>query len=269
MRLVSFDPLRTLDITGCRPLKPTDWFRARAEVQSADWVLFPEYWQVNPLVYAWKKRIFPSQNSFHLGHDKICMTRAFEAVCPAHVPDTLVLSNEPGAEEAILARFEFPLVAKTPRSSRGEGVFLVEDRRALRAYLQAHPVAYVQEYLPIDRDLRVVVIGERAVAAYWRRGPEGGFHHNVARGASVDFEGIPAQAVALVESVARELGIDHAGFDVAMVGEHPYLVEFNVRFGNRALTARGLRTAPLIVDYLAARMTPPRAPDSADLPRAG
>jgi ribosomal protein S6--L-glutamate ligase len=39
-------------------------------VKNAIAVLFPEYWQINPLVYALKKRIFPSVPTYHLGHDK-------------------------------------------------------------------------------------------------------------------------------------------------------------------------------------------------------
>ncbi|HAB08463.1 MAG TPA: hypothetical protein DCE38_08360, partial [Alcanivorax sp.] len=34
---------------------------------------------------------------------------------------------------------------------------------------------------------------------------------------------------------ARELGIDHAGFDVAWVEGRPYVLEFNRLFGNRGM----------------------------------
>ena len=66
---------------------------------------------------------------------------------------------------------------------------LIETRVELRRYAAAHPELYVQEYLPIDRDLRVV-------SAYWRR-CAGDFRHNVARGAEVSFSGVPDEPLAL------------------------------------------------------------------------
>lgn len=121
-------------------------------------------------------------------------------------------------------------------------------------------ILYVQEYLPIEEDLRVVFIGEGIVAAYWRRGGDG-FHHNIATGAQADFKAIPEKAVTLVEAVARELGVDYAGFDVAMVDNHPFLLEFNLLFGNEVLNARGIRLGPIIVEHLEKRLPdpPPRS----------
>ena len=250
MHLISFDPLRTLDIPTAKPVKPENWLSAKKDIIKADWILFPEYWQVNALVYAWKKRIFPSINSYHLGHDKIEMTRAFEAVCPANVPITLILPATDSAEEQILETFRFPIVAKEVRSSMGCGVRLLQTRSDLRDYITNNSVLYLQEYLPIDRDLRVVVIGQKVVAAYWRIAAEGCFHNNVAQGSLVSFDAIPAGVVEFVEQVAVTLGVNHAGFDVAVVDGWFYLFEFNVRFGTQALHEHGISLSPLILQVL-------------------
>jgi ribosomal protein S6--L-glutamate ligase len=82
------------------------------------------------------------------------------------------------------------------------------------------------------------------LAAYWRIGGDG-FHTNISRGATESFDDIPPAALALVTHVARALGVDHAGFDVAMVGDHPYLFELNTLFGNEVINRAG-------VDYAAA-----------------
>ena len=42
MKLISFDPLRTLAMPGVRVVKPEHWLREREALQDADWVLFPE-----------------------------------------------------------------------------------------------------------------------------------------------------------------------------------------------------------------------------------
>lgn len=67
--------------------------------------------------------------------------------------------------------------------------------------------------------------------------------------------------MAVVERVARALGIDHAGSDVAVVGSHCYILEFNILFGYEALNATGVRLGPLILDYLLRQMQPTRSPD--------
>ncbi|MCA9738025.1 MAG: hypothetical protein R3E98_16035 [Gemmatimonadota bacterium] len=269
MRLVSFDPLRTLGWPGVDVLKPEAWFRAQEQVRAADWVLFPAYWQVNTLAYAWRKRIFPNAATYHLGHDKVEMTRAFEAVVPHHTPQTLILPNEDWAREQVLDELRFPFVAKERRSSMGQGVWLIRDRAAWRAWHAGREELYVQEYLPIERDVRVVWVGDEVLLAYWREAPEGGFHTNVARGGRIVLGGVPDEAIRLVTDVATALGVDHAGFDVALVDGFPYLLEFNVRFGTRALEEHGVAVAPAALRWLERTSVPPIEPGGTVWPRAG
>lgn len=269
MRLVTLNAYRALGIPGVTYLKPSAMFDNLETVRQADWVLFPETWQVNTLTYAMRKRIFPNAASYHLGYDKVEMTRAFWAVCPANVPHTLILPNSESSVTEALDQLSFPMVAKEPRNSMGNGVFLIEDRAQLRDYATRSEVLYLQECLPIRRDLRVVWVGRQVVAAYWRIGAEGAFHNNVARGGSVDFDGIPQAAVELVERVAPELGVDHAGFDLAEVDGHFYLLEFNTLFGNEALNRRGIPLARHIYEYLLSLpQTPPVRPEGPPLLRA-
>lgn len=253
MRLISFDPLRTWDIPGVRPVKAERWQEDLDEIRAADWVLFPEYWQINFLSYGLKVRVFPSVSSYHLGHNKVEMTRAFEVVARKHVPYTRILPRTDGAVEMILDDLPLPFVAKEIHNSMGRGVYLIENVADLERYVAANHMLYVQELLPIDRDVRVVIVGEEVVSAYWRIAPEGGFYSNVARGGEISFDDVPAAAVDLAQRVAAELAINHAGFDVAMVDGHPYLLEFNLRFGNEALRRQEIRLGPLIADYLRAQ----------------
>ena len=257
-----------MDVDGARPIKPEDWFRHKDSVLDADWLLFPAYWQVNALVYGWKKRIFPSISSYHLGHDKVEMTRALEAVLPAHVPHTRILAATDSGLEEVLDTFDFPFVAKEVRSSMGNGVHMIESRAQLHHYARGNPVMYVQECLPINRDLRVVLVGDTVAGAYWREGAPGSFHNNVARGGRVDFSGVPDHALELARQAAAALNIDHAGFDLACTGGHWYFLEFNVFFGTQALNARGIRVGTIILDYLQRHTAPPVEPGHPPLPLA-
>ena len=259
MRLVSFNAFRTLGINGVQYLKPEQMFREVASLRQADWLLYPEYWQVNSLAYGLKSKLFPSLASYHLGHDKIEQTRAFLTVAPAHVPHTLILPATPSALEQILDEMPLPLVAKRVRSSMGEGVFLIETPRQLRDYASQHEVLYVQEYLPLERDLRVVWVGNEVVGAYWREHGDG-FHFNVARGGQINYENIPLQALELVRDVAQALGINHAGFDVALVDGYPWLLEFNLLFGLDGLNRLGVNVGEHVLRYLQAQGGQPRNP---------
>ena len=51
MQLVSFDVFRTLGFANTTVLKPAQFLNHKTLLQEADWVLFPEYWQLNALVY--------------------------------------------------------------------------------------------------------------------------------------------------------------------------------------------------------------------------
>jgi len=254
MNLISFDVFRTLGFPGTTVLKPDYFLAHKEELRAADWVLFPEYWQLSGLVYGLKCRVFPSLPSYYIGHDKVEMTRAFETVAPAHVPWTMIRANGPLEREEIWACMSLPFVAKHPKASMGEGVWLIESRADWLAYCEKSAVLYAQEALPIDRDLRIVVVGDRVVSAYWRHQSAYGFHNNIARGGMVGLEPVPESACQLALKVARDLGVNHAGFDIAMVGSHPYLFEFNRLFGNQGLDSNVLREA--ILGYLSDHQDP-------------
>ena len=250
MRLVSFDAFRSLGIAGVQYIKPDHFLKHADLIQQADWILFPQYWQVNALYYGLNVKIFPSISSYHIGHNKIEQARAFQLLAPASTPSTMILANTPENSERIWVSMSLPFVAKIPKSSEGRGVFLVEDRLHWRQYLAQTDVLFVQEYLPIDRDMRVVVIGRKIVGGYWRLQSADGFHNNLAQGGSMSFEPLPSAALDLVRRMATSLNINHGGFDVAMVGDHPYLLEFNRLFGNRGLVEQQINPAEIIQQYL-------------------
>lgn len=249
VRLISFDAFRTLGLPGVRYIKPELMQQSLDDIRQADWLLFPAYWQINSLHYVLKRRIFPSLASYHLGHDKVEMTRAFQAACPAHIPRTEILARDAAHVDELLQRWELPLVAKKIRASEGLGVYLIETRAQLADYIAANEVVYLQELLPIERDLRVVLVGRQVVAAYWREGAD--FHNNLARGGVVRLDlPIPQAALDFVTRLAFYLDIDHAGFDLALVGDHPYVLEFNRLFGMSGEQQLSERVAAAMRTYL-------------------
>jgi ribosomal protein S6--L-glutamate ligase len=253
-RLARFPQFTTL---GPRP-NLEDYPPAGLElIRAAEVVYYPTE-ALAPQLAALGKRLFPSLACHLLEGDKIKQTTLFKLLGLPH-PRTRVFYGR--QRQAILDYFNFPFIAKTPRASaQGRGVYLIENQAQLEAYLAGHKVAYIQERLPISRDVRVVVIGFEPVCAYWRLPPPGQWRSNVAQGATVDFNGVPPQAVELAVRAARAADLDEVGLDVAVVEGQPFLLEFNVKYGRQGPRQAGLD----VVDYvarqiLAGRLPPPRS----------
>ncbi|WLR52213.1 hypothetical protein LC040_04710 [Bacillus tianshenii] len=257
MKLLSFNPFRTIGIPNVKYIKPDLMFREMDAIKEADVLLFPETWQVNTLVYGLNKKIFPNIQTIQIGQNKIEQTRALWAVCPEHTPYTEILGNTKENIEKVLETFPMPFVAKESRNSMGKGVFLIENENQFLDYAARNDVFYIQEYLPNDgRDLRVVVVGKEIVTAYWRIGADGAFLHNVAKGGDISFTDIPLEALNIIQNVANALNVNHAGFDLIYSEGQYYILEFNVLFGNQGLLEAGIKIEQKIYNYLLSEFTP-------------
>lgn len=128
-----------------------------------------------------------------------------------------------------LKGFEWPVVAKGIHGSRGKYVYLMEDLKQARKYLTDHLVGFFtfQEYLEIEAEYRIIVIGGKAVGAMRKYRAEGDFRHNIAVGASGEAATVPAALNRLAERSAKTLGYGFAGVDLAISGGKPYLLEVN------------------------------------------
>lgn len=247
MKKVSFNMIRSAGIKTDYA-KPEYYFDQLDKVRAAELVLFPEYWMVNSIIYGLNKPIYPSPATYHLGHDKIEMTRAFKATFPDRIPKTLIYGKNAYTIERVLEEFTYPFVAKTAKSSMGQGVWLIKQEQDWLEYVEKHDTFYVQEYISNDRDLRIIIIGEDVAGAYWRVSEA--FLNNVAQGAHFSYDDIPQDVVDEVLEIAKTLHINHAAFDVIVTAEGFYILEFNVFFGSEGLMPLGVRLAEKIDAYL-------------------
>lgn len=196
------------------------------------------------------KDIYPSLECHLLEGDKIKQTTLFKLLSLDH-PRTRIFYGK--QKSAITDYFSFPFVAKKARGSAlGQGVYLIRNQAELDAYLAMHNPAYIQDYLPIKRDIRVVVLGFEPLLAYWRWSQPEDFRTNVARGGQVDFEGVPDSAVELAVEAARSANLNEVGVDVAFWQGKPYLLEFNVKFGHHGPGLAGIDIPGVIAQRILA-----------------
>jgi ribosomal protein S6--L-glutamate ligase len=200
------------------------------------------------------KMVFPANYYPFLG-DKIKQSDLFTFL-DIPFPRTRIYYGRDKAPR-ILQDFLLPFIAKVPRgSSQGRGVFLIRNPGDLERYLGEVSPAYIQEYLPIDRDLRVVILDGKVLHAYWRIAQAGEFRTNVSRGARISLASVPPEALRFAEWVAMRCGFGEVGLDICRRGESYLVLEANMMYGLQGFVAAGLEIYPLIRERLS-RASPP------------
>jgi len=185
------------------------------------------------------KKTFPSYHTYKCVQDKIKQTALFELLRIPH-PKTRVFYGK-RQKSRITNYFKFPFIAKIPRGSAlGRGVYLIKDPDDLVRYCEQNGAAYIQEYLPIDRDMRIVVIGRNVVHAYWRIAPKDDFRSNVAVGGQINLGSVPAAALALAEKTAHNCKWDDVGIDVCEYDGRYYVLEGNMKYGKEGFRQAGI-----------------------------
>ena len=223
----------------------------REHLLKADRIYYPTAFYAD-LFNTMGKQTFPSYHTYKFAQDKIRQTAMFDLLGIPH-PRTRVFYG-PGQKAGITDHFSYPFVAKIPRgSARGEGVFLIRTPEDLNTYLALGGPAYIQEYLPIDRDMRIVIIGDKIRLAFWRISSGQRFRTNLSRGAGISFDPLPAGVIDLALSTARRCGWDDVGLDIAQSGDQLYVLEGNMKYGTKGFIKAGIDYRAMLVQLIADR----------------
>ena len=207
-------------------------------IRNADKIYYPTRFYAD-LFDAMGKATFPSYHTYKCVQDKIKQSALFELLNICH-PRTRVFYGK-RQKSLILQHFDFPFIAKVARgSAMGRGVFFIGSEEELSNYIDLGGPAYIQEYLPIDRDIRVVVIGNRIVHAYWRIAPQNEYRSNVAQGGTIDLDNVPEEACDLALQVARACRWDDVGIDICEHNGQFYVLEANMKYGREGFRKAGL-----------------------------
>ena len=249
--MVSFNPwiegeVNFFQFTGLTP-------KVLSALEEAEAVIFPQ--TVLPELYFFVrrlgKRVFPNYDLRFAFPGKIGQTLLFQALGLPHprticVPRICAFGPHPGAAEIPLP--EPPFVVKGNHGHEGREVFLVwnagdweEILRKLRTYEATGRYGFlIQEYLPWEYDLRVVVIGSRRLP-FWRKGR---FLKNLIQEGEVvacPDPGLEARALEVVAELCEKTGFNLMAVDFLFRPEtgQPLLNEINFVFGLRLLGGEG------------------------------
>jgi gamma-F420-2:alpha-L-glutamate ligase len=158
------------------------------------------------------------------------------------IPKT-ILGKFPVDVNVIERELGFPVVVKTLRGTRGNGVLLCANREQFNDLAklldgaQSGSDFIFQQYIEAShgRDVRVLVINGRAVAAMERRSTDGSFKSNISLGGVGTAFEPPTEMAELAVRVTQVLGLDVAGVDILLDRDGYRICEANSSPGFQGL----------------------------------
>jgi len=157
--------------------------------------------------------------------------------------------------DEIIKKLSLPVVVKESFGSMGKGVYKADSREELISIMEKVKLKphIFQKFCGISgKDIRVIVIGKKAVA-YYMRVNDGDFRSNYAIGGKGEMvNNIDERFIKTAEKVASVLGLDYCGVDL-LIGENntPYVCEVNSNaFFEGIESVTGVNIARLYAEYI-------------------
>jgi len=136
------------------------------------------------------------------------------------IPKTYIFYDKSKAEKFI-EKTEFPKIIKKSYGPSNYGGYFVhkvdsaQEAHNLLAQKKYNPV-YMQDFVPMEADVRVMLIGHKPVCAFWRRAPEGEWLTNTSQGGEMDYMNVPKELLDLAVQVSKDANAEYWACDVAV-----------------------------------------------------
>jgi len=128
----------------------------------------------------------------------------------------------------VLEHLSYPFVAKDCFGSFGEQVRLVMDEQRLLDEGRDGTPKIFQEYIECNgEDIRIEIVGDRAVAAVKRKAPAGDFRANATHGGVMTAYEPEESEIELAIAAAAAVEADFAGVDILSTEDGPVVCEVN------------------------------------------
>lgn len=89
----------------------------------------------------------------------------------------------------------------------------------------------MQDFVPMEADIRVMLIGHKPVCAFWRRPTDGGWLTNTSQGGSMDYKDVPKSVLDLAVKVSKAANAEYWACDVAYgMDKKPRILECATAF---------------------------------------
>jgi ribosomal protein S6--L-glutamate ligase len=244
-RLKQYPSIQTL---GFKPNFQDYSIQDQLLIRNAKKIYYPTAFYAD-LFNAMGKKTFPSFHTYKFALDKIKQTAIFNMLGIPH-PETKIFYGK-RQKQNILSCFDFPFIAKKAKgSSQGNDVYLVQNFEDLSSFLNNKGPAYIQEYFPIDRDMRVIIIGRKIRLAYWRIAARDNFKTNISQGGTISFDPLPRKALDLAQMTALKCGWDDVGVDILEHDKRFYVLEGNMKYGTKGFLKAGINYKKMLTGLI-------------------
>jgi ribosomal protein S6--L-glutamate ligase len=195
-----------------------------------------------------------SPAAFTIGHDKL-LTHLTLQQNRIPMPETYISVN-PSAAKAILERISYPVVMKFPSGTQGKGVMFADSYNSATSMFDALSVlnqpVIIQKYIETGgKDIRVIVAGDKVIAAMERQAVEGEKRANIhagGKGRAVELDG---RTKDIAIQTAKAIGADICAVDILRSSKGPLVIEVNLSPGLQGITeATKMNVADRIAKYL-------------------
>ena len=172
------------------------------------------------------------------------------------IPPSLTVGSAAFLENAVADIGEYPFILKPFYGTHGRGVMLLDTPTSLTSTVDTlcdlhHDYviqAFVKEAGGVD--IRVLVVGDEAIAAMKRSAPSGEFRANIHKGASGEAVTLPEEYTRLAIKATAALELELAGVDLLETDEGPVVLEVNPSPGFEELqSVTGIDIAAAIIEF--------------------
>lgn len=157
-----------------------------------------------------------------------------------------------------------PVVVKLLEGTQGSGVVLAETRKAagsvIEAFRQLDANILVQEFIEEadGADVRVIVIGNKAIAAMRRKSKAGEFRSNLHRGGTASVIKVTPELERVAVAAAESMGLGVAGVDILQSNRGPLVLEINSSPGLEGIEgATNMDVASEVIRYVEKNVSSP------------
>lgn len=181
-------------------------------------------------------------------------SKAYEASrfssCNFNFPATFQ-TLEPESYGFFLKKLRFPLIVKPVNGRRGRGIRKLETKKEFLKFTDENPRGFlVQQYLKINCDIRVFVVGNKVLGAMKRYIPENDFRSNAIPGTRAEKIKLTGKLKSLALRATRAMKYEVSGVDIAEHDNKLYLLEVNsAPQWQKFKYITGINPAEYIVEY--------------------
>ena len=144
------------------------------------------------------------------------------------VPKTYIFYDKQKGMEFV-ENTKYPKIIKKSYGPSNYGGYFVhkvdskEEAKELFAKKKYNPM-YMQDFVPMEADVRVMLIGHKPVCAFWRRPPEGEWLTNTSQGGSMDYQDVPKELLDLAVRVSKAANAEYWACDIAVGKDGKYRI---------------------------------------------